>query len=191
MGIIFSLAGSKAVGKSTLIEGLRQEIPQLIIREGFRKANTGFNLNIENEYYENERWYINREIKEFYKLKKCEDPVLLLRGPEDLEFFALHYPKTRNYNWNVEKNLSEELKVLRACRSDYILYLDASLNTILKRKESDITKARKNMDNWLKNWQPYIEPYIKNIDYTTVLNTENYDAKKVLELAKKWIMEKI
>lgn len=191
MGIIFSLAGSKAVGKSTLIEGLRKEIPELVIREGFRKTNTGFDLNVENEYYENEKWYIKREINEFQKLKESEHPALLLRGPEDLEFFALHYPKTRKYSWNVEENLSKELKELRACRSDYILYLDASLNTILKRKNCDTTKPRKNMDDWLKNWQPYIEPYIKNIEYTTVLNTENYNAKEVLELVKKWIMERI
>ena len=64
MGIILSISGCKAVGKSTLIEGLKKNIPNIIVREGFRKMNTGYDLMIEKEYYENQKLYLKREIEE-------------------------------------------------------------------------------------------------------------------------------
>ncbi len=191
MGTIFSLSGSKAVGKTTLIQGLRKKIPDLIIREGFRQVNNEYNMNIEKDYYDNERWYISREIEEFQKMKQLPNPVLLLRGPEDLAFYAIHYPKISNFNWDVEKNLFHELTELRECKSDYILYLDADIETILKRKNEDLTKSRKNMDNWLKYWQPYIERYIKSIEYTTVLNTNDMPTNEVLKWTLEWINKKM
>lgn len=191
MGVIFSLSGCKAVGKTTLINGLKKFFPEMIIREGFRPVDLHFNLNEENEYYKNENFYIYREIDEYYRFRKSDKPVLLLRGPEDLEFYALNYPKIMGNNWDVEKGLKKELEDLRKCRSDYILYLDADLSTIMSRKNNDITKPRKNMDRWLNDWQPYLERYTKSINYTTVLNTDQLSSEEVLEWTTKWIIIKL
>lgn len=191
MGIIFSLSGCKAVGKTTLINGLKKIFPNMIIREGFRPVDLNLNLDEEKEYYENEKFYIYREIEEYYGFRENDQMVLLLRGPEDLEFYALTYPKIMGYNWDVEKELKKELEDLRKCRSDYILYLDANLSTIMNRKNHDLTKLRKNMDRWLNDWQPYLERYIKNISYTTVLSTDTLSSEEVLEWTTKWIMIKL
>lgn len=191
MGTVFSLSGSKAVGKTTLINGLRKTIPELQVREGFRQTDTGYCMDIEEEYYENQRWYIKREIEEYHKYRNSDKPTLLLRGPEDVEFYTLHYPITKGYKWNVEKHLYTELEQLRACRSDYIIYLDAPEHIILHRKNSDETKPRINMENWMKNWQPYIEPYMKCIEYTKVFNTATIDAEEVLKEVTKWMIERL
>lgn len=191
MGIIVSLSGSKAVGKTTLINGLKRTIPKLQIREGFRQTNTGYSLNIEQEYYMNQRWYIRREIEEYQLFRNNNNPTLLLRGPEDVEFYTLHYPKTKGFKWNVEANLQKELKELRRCRSDFIIYLDAPEEIILQRKINDDTKPRKNMKNWMQNWQPYIESYMKKIEYTYVFDTEKKDVEEVLKEVTKWLKERL
>lgn len=191
MGVIFSLSGCKAVGKSTLLNGIKNELPAMIIREGFRKFDTGFDTTVEEQFYENERCYIRREIEEYKILRRSEKPALLLRGAEDLEFYALHYPKIIGQNWDIESNLKNELAALRKCSSDYILYLDADLKTIIQRKNRDETKARKNMISWLENWQPFLEAYIKANPKTTVLNTNKMSAEEVLVWSLKWISEKL
>lgn len=180
MGLILSISGCKAVGKTTLIKELKRRIPDLLVREGFRKINTGFNTLVENEYYENQKLYIKREILEFENFKKVNSPIILLRGPEDLIFYTLHYPKIYNKSWDVEKNLANELFQLRKYKSNKILYLDADLDIILKRKINDITKKRENMNQWLLNWQPYIEKYIKSLDNTEILSTNNLNSEEVL-----------
>lgn len=191
MGTVFSLSGSKAVGKTTLINGLRKTIPELQVREGFRQTDTGLCMDIEEEYYENQRWYIKREIEEYHMYRNSNKPALLLRGPEDVEFYTLHYPITKGYEWDVEKHLYIELEQLRACRSDYIIYLDASEDIILHRKRSDVTKPRINMQNWMRYWQPYIEPYMKAIEYTKVFDTSNLDSAGVLKEITEWMVERL
>lgn len=191
MGIIISISGCKAVGKTTLINSLRKILPDIIIREGFRQTTTGFDMSIEEEFYSNERFYLEREIREYYEYRKQPNPVVLLRGPEDLEFYALHYPKLHQFEWDVEKNLSVELNEFRKCRSDYILYLDASPEIIEHRKMNDITKGRRNMSDWLTNWQPYLEKYIKENPKTTVLNTDLLNHQEVLDWTIHWMMDKL
>ena len=191
MGVIFSLSGCKAVGKTTLLNGVKKFMPNIFIREGFRKIDTGFDTSIEEQFYKNERCYIQREIEEYTVLRKSENPVFLLRGAEDVEFYALHYPRIIGKNWDVEKNLMSELSQLRNCGSDYILYLNASLGTILHRKNNDTTKKRLNMQDWLTNWQPFIEPFMKNNAKTTVLDTDKMTAEEVLHWTINWILEKL
>lgn len=191
MGVIFSLSGCKAVGKTTLIDGLRKCFPEMIIREGFRQVDLHLNLDNEEEYYENERVYIEREVKEYHNYKNHKGPVLLLRGPEDLELFATRYPLIKGKKWDVEVGLKNELSNLRKCRSDYILYLYASISTIMHRKNNDRTKPRKNMSMWLDEWQPNIEEFMKSINYTTVLETDEMTVIEVLNWTTKWMISRM
>lgn len=191
MGLILSISGCKAVGKSTLIEGLKKSIPDLIVREGFRRVKTGYDTLTEEGYYMNQRVYIDREIKEFKKYLDSGKIVVLLRGPEDLEFYTRHYPKINNKIWSLENNLKNELLKLSECRSDIILYLDAKIETIMKRKINDETKPRENMDEWLNHWQPYIEKHIKSLENTIVLETDNLASEDVLNFTLQLIQKNI
>lgn len=42
------------------------------------------------------------------------------RGPEDIEFYTLFYPKMIGKEWDIETELKDELYKLRECRSDAI-----------------------------------------------------------------------
>lgn len=188
MSFVISLVGSRAVGKTTLVNGLKKLKPDMIFREGFRRIENDLNMNEAEDFYENQRWYINREIKEFEQFKNQDKIALLVRGPEDIEFYTFHYARYNKKDWNIEENLKEELAQLRKCKSDVILYLDASIETIIKRKEND-TKKRVTMEDWLTNWQPYIDPYFKSLPNTKVLNTENKTKEEILEWVINWIDE--
>lgn len=191
MGIIFSLSGSKAVGKTTLINGLKKTLPDLKIREGFRQTDLGLHLDIEEEFYANQRWYIKREITEYIDFKEKNNTVLLLRGPEDIEFYTIYYPIINGVSWDVEANLSHELSELRECKSDHIIYLDAPIDVIMKRKNFDKTKSRINMANWISKWQPHLEQYMKSKNYTKIINTADLTAEDVLRKVTQWMKEKI
>ena len=189
MGKIISLSGCRSIGKTTLIKGLKENMPELITREGFRRTNLGLNMEIEEEYYDNERWYFKREIDEFDEVKQKKQDAIFLRGPEDLEFYALHYPITKGKQWNVEEHLVEEMKSLRKRRSDYILYLTASEETIWNRCINDEEKKRNNLREWMEDWEPYFDKYMMSLDNVVVLNTDELSANDVLEWTINWMKE--
>lgn len=188
MGKIISLTGSRAVGKSTLVAGLRQLDPDLTIREGFRRIQNSVDMSDEASFIENQKEYIEREIKEFHEVKASGRNCIFVRGPEDIAFYTVHHPTLvpGGANWHVENDLKDELARLRACLSDAILYLDASKDTIEKRARLD-TKVRTKMATWLHDWQPYIEPYFKSIPYTKVVTTDDKTPAEVLRLVSAWI----
>ena len=47
------------------------------------------------------------------------------------------------------------------------------------------------MKNWMQNWQPYIESYMKKIEYTYVFDTEKKDVEEVLKEVTKWLKERL
>lgn len=192
MALIIEINGYKAVGKSTLISGLRKRFPDAIFREGFRKIKMGFNLENENEYYENERFYIQREIEEIRSYQKTNKLVILLRGPEECVFFAEKSPELKfNKKWDVNKHLGTELKKLKELHADGILWLEADEEILQLRKEKDKTKPRNNMEKWNKTWRPHLKNYIMSFPYTEQLNTNYMSAVDVLEWTVDWINEKL
>lgn len=187
MGRIISISGCRSIGKTTLINGLKRVFPEMITREGFRRTSLGLNMDLEQDYYLNEKWYIKREIEEYDKVKRQNKDALFLRGPEDLEFYALHYPVTMGKNWDVENNLMSELKELRKRRSDYILYLSASDQTIWNRCQNDTQKKRDNLQEWMQEWEQYFDRFMRSRENVFVLNTDNRFADEVLNMTLDWM----
>ncbi len=186
MGKIISIAGCRAVGKTTLQRNLKNRFPDIIAFEKKRNDTLHYNLDIENEYYLNEKYYINREVDDFLRMKASNKDAILVRGPEHLEFSVFHYPKCHGKNWDIEKGLSNELKRLRACRSDYILYLTASTDIILERCKNDNAKQRDPLQYWLTYWQPYIDIYMHSLNNVTFLNTNHMSQTDVLNWTIDW-----
>ncbi len=188
MGLIIEINGYKAVGKSTLIAGLRQRFPNAIFREGFRKIKNGLNQANEDEFYQNERAYMEREAREFEELIKSDKLVILLRGPEECLFYAQYAPKLKyGVEWDVETHLRDSISLISSYRADHILWLDADRDTLYDRKEHDETKPRLNMDSWNNIWNPHLGNFIKKLEYTEVLDTNNLSALEVLEWVVEWI----
>lgn len=187
MSYLVSISGCKAVGKTTLVRGLQSTIPNLVTREGFRRTELGYDVTTEQGFYANERWYFEREIREYQAFKRSGHPVVLLRGPEELLFYAMAYPALIGKPWDVRVHLADEVHRLRACRSDRILYLDARYETIWARKTADATKPRYNMQRWMDDWEPRISTYTKRLPQTVVLDTTQMTKEEVLAWTLHWL----
>ncbi len=181
MSFIVEISGYKAVGKSTLTNNLKKRFPNAIFREGFRKFNKDCNLQDYNDYINNQKLYIKREIEEFKELRKSNRFVFLLRGPEEVGFFTRMFPKLKYHlDWDINENVIPELSELDTMRSDVIIWLDAPSEVLEFRKENDKTKPRLNMEKWNKTWNPYLGNFIKSLAHTKVIDTTKLDSNEVL-----------
>jgi len=193
MAFVISVQGCHAVGKSTLINQIKLARPDISCwSEGLReldarKANTHLRMDVEEEFYQIQRWYVEHVVRRFRSFPP-HSIVMLDRGPEEIEFYLFHYLRIHRRNWDIEAHFSQDLARLRRCRSNRVLYLDASLETIIARRESD-ARNRPTMDVWLRDWQPYVEAYFKSMPKTVVLNTDQMTAQEVFAWTVKWIDE--
>jgi deoxyadenosine/deoxycytidine kinase len=160
---ILSIQGGMAGGKTTLTKRLEEQIenvyftyenPYPIVKQRDSKK---LDLYTKEGFVENQRLFINAEIERFNNLP--DGKVIFDRGPEDIEFFTLHFPIANRFNWNIELLLKEELEALRKCRSDVILYLDASEETLFLRKDSDQNRRRNSFEKNIKLFNSSLTPY--------------------------------
>jgi deoxyadenosine/deoxycytidine kinase len=151
---ILSIQGGMAGGKTTLARMLEKQInnvyfiyenPYPIVE---KRNNRKLDIHTEEGFVENQRMFIEAEIKRYRNLP--DKKVIFDRGPEDIEFYTLHFPIANGFEWDIEHLLETELKELRKCRSDLILYLDASEETLHQRKQSDLSKSRTSFNKNIK-----------------------------------------
>ena len=143
---VISLQGPQAVGKTTVARRLQRKMtdvhfyfedPYPVVAKGM---SMGLDINTKDGFIESQRLFIEAECDRYERLP-C-GRIVMDRGPEDVECFTLVYPKTLGADWNIECALSKELSRLRARRSDHILYLSASRQVLLRRKEADAGRRR-------------------------------------------------
>ena len=72
------------------------------------------------------------------------------RGPEDIEFYTLFYPKLIGKEWDIETELQDDLCELRKCRSDAIFYLDVAKENVYDRTNNDRVRNRSTFEEQLK-----------------------------------------
>ncbi|MEM5015539.1 AAA family ATPase [Metabacillus indicus] len=151
---VLSIQGGMAGGKTTLakkLETIMSDVffsyenpyPNLV-----KRKNMNLDISTREGFVENQRIFIASEIERFHHLP--DGKVIFDRGPEDIEFYTLHFPLANGYDWDVENDLQHELQELRRCRSDYILYLDANEETLRRRKQSDKTRGRSSFEQNMK-----------------------------------------
>jgi deoxyadenosine/deoxycytidine kinase len=188
MGKIFALEGLKGTGKTTLLNNLKIIYPKLECIEGF-KLDNNLDLNIEKEFYENQSIYIEKKINQYKKFLKSSKNTLITRGVENVKKFTERYPKIYNYDWEVKKNLKQELKILESYRSDLIIYLNANDETIKKRVFNDMNKRRDNIDKYLEIWGREIRNWYNEYKNLRIIETENKTSLEVAEEVKKILIE--
>lgn len=192
MGYIITLSGTRCVGKSHIVKQLVELLSGWYIRENpTEPISSQYNTCIEEEYYENERLYINRQLQEYTDLRRLNKNAILVRGPEDLRFYIEKYPKTIGKKWNVEKALSDELKDLEECKSDLIIFLYAKKEIIQKRCKEDLEKRRNSIDDWLNNWHDDIFFYMQNKENCIFIDTSNMQVSEVTGCVVSLIQEKV
>jgi hypothetical protein len=101
------------------------------------------------------------------------------RGPEDIEFYTLHYPKSIGASWDIEGLLSEELAELRSCRSNRIFYLSVRTTTLISRKDGDASRRRSSFSHHLQSLQPFEEEGFLALPSTVRIDVDNLNAEEV------------
>lgn len=153
---IVSIQGAMASGKTTLARALEETYPGLhvyyenpypIVQ---KRKELGLDIRTEDGFVENQRLFIRAELERFRHFP--DGHIILDRGPEDLEFYTLHYPRIHGHDWDMELRLKAELEALRTCRSDQILYLQAPTNLLQARRDADQTRARHSFEQHQSLW---------------------------------------
>lgn len=170
MRTILSIQGGMASGKTTLARALEDAYPELhvyyenpypIVQ---KRKELGLDIHTEDGFVENQRLFIQAEIERFRHFPDVH--IILDRGPEDLEFYTLHYPQIHGNDWDMELRLKTELEALRTCRSDQILYLQALDHLLQERRDADQERSRQSFEqhqplwaleeNWYKQFPVYL-----------------------------------
>lgn len=190
MNIILSIQGGMAGGKTTLTKRLEKQLenvyftyenPYPIVRQRDGKK---LDIHTKEGFIENQRLFIDAEIKRYNNLPKGN--IIFDRGPEDIEFYTIHFPIANDFDWDIESLLKDELEALRKCRSDIILYLDASEETLFLRKQRDQYRRRNSFEKNIKLYK-YKKDWFKqfNTIFVDVNNkTPNQLEERTLKLLK-------
>ncbi|MFD6507980.1 AAA family ATPase [Bacillus sp. NPDC060175] len=152
MTYIVSLQGPMASGKTTLAKRLEKRGHSIIYENPYQIVEKRKELNLDiytkDGFITNQKMFIEAKIKEFQNVK--ESIVIFDRGPEDIEFYTIFYPKLIGEDWDIEIGLKEELYKLRECRSDAIFYLDVSKESLYDRKNNDRARNRSTFEEQFK-----------------------------------------
>ncbi|PFA15645.1 MULTISPECIES: AAA family ATPase [Bacillus cereus group] len=189
MTYIISLQGPMASGKTTLARRLEGRGFQIVYENPYEIVEKRKKLNLDiytkEGFITNQKLFIEAKIKEFQNARG--HLVIFDRGPEDIEFYTLQFPKVIGMDWDIECELKDELYTLRTCRSDAIFYLDVSKKKLQERKENDTTRRRSTFDEQLKlveverQWYKQFPVTYVNTDEVIVEETELYFMKWVGE----------
>ncbi|MEY8350583.1 AAA family ATPase [Bacillus cereus] len=190
MTYIISLQGPMASGKTTLARGLEQEGFQIVYENPYEIVEKRKKLNLDiytkEGFITNQKMFIEAKIKEFQNTRGRI--VIFDRGPEDIEFYTLHFPKLIGMDWDVECELKDELYTLRTCRSNAIFYLDVSKKKLQERKENDTSRRRSTFEEQLE-WVEVEREWYKQFSVTYV-NTDEVTVEETEVYFMKWVREK-
>lgn len=181
-----------AVGKTTAVNYLRVHAPYVHIsyennadviaeirRRGLDKARF-------EDYLEIQRLWLHKEMVRWEKAVR--HPYCIMDfGAEEIEFFTLNYPKSMGLNWDIESALKPELTAIRRCLPDRILFLDASDETLIRRKANDASRTRNSFDHHLQFLMPLKRAWFLGQENVDVINTDSLSAEETGRRVKEWI----
>lgn len=142
------------VGKTTALNHLWETAPYVNVsyEENSEVVRSIMDRKLDKSRYEDylvtqSLWIVN-EVKRYGKVRDCPCTVMDF-GAEEIEFHTINYPKSIGKDWDVEHALNDELAGLRRCMPARILFMDASDETLRRRKESDPNRARNTFEYYL------------------------------------------
>ena len=138
------------------------------------------------DYLEIQKLWLENEVKRYEKAQLWECTMMDF-GAEEIEFYTLNYPKTIGADWDVEHLLKKELDAVRACMPQRILFLDASEETLRKRKETDTTRSREFFEYYIQKLLPLKKEWFLNRADVDILNTDGKSIQEVGEKVREWL----
>ncbi len=177
--MIIALEGPRSVGKTTLINKINKANLDIITHEGFYIKDTPKIITSEMEFYENQKIYINQKINQYIDMK-YKGNHLVVRGIENILEYTLNYPLIHGYEWDVQKNMKNEIEAMSTFKSDKILYLDASKDVLIERNSNDKIRNRENLTEWIELWSEKMKSVFLEYSYTQFIDTDRIAPEEVL-----------
>jgi deoxyadenosine/deoxycytidine kinase len=192
MPYIVSLQGGMASGKTTVAHYIKDHMPGTMVSFEDNSSvvskvrASGLSKFVLNDFVQIQRLYIEAEINRFYQNAHIGRVVLDL-GPEEIEFYTLHFPQSIGMDWDMERLLAPELARLRNCQPDGILFLDARNDTLRHRRESDPTRSRNSFEHYMMHLHRQKKEWFLRSKTTTFLQTDGKSAQEVGAAAQRWL----
>ena len=190
--MVLALQGGMAVGKTTAARFVAAQDPAVtVFPEDNRPALDalqGRRLDKHQfaDYCEIQRAFIRQELDRYARAARCPCALLDL-GPQEIEFYTLHYPASLGQNWPVEQALTAELAALRRCRIGRTLFLRASVPVLRQRKEQDATRDRGFFDYTVQHLLPAKEQWFAAQPRVDFLQTDGLTQAETAAAVLAWI----
>jgi len=192
MPLILSLQGCMAVGKTTALKYIQENVPYVKISyevntDIIEQINSkNLDKNQYDDYLEIQKLWINNEIKK-WRIAQTFECTIMDFGAAEIEFYSLNYPKSIGKDWEIESKLHKELINLRNCMPDRMLFLDASEKILRKNKEQDSRLPRNSFEHHLKYLLPLKKEWFIGREDVDVLNVDELSQNEVGSKVRKWI----
>lgn len=192
MGLVYSLQGCMAVGKTSAARYLEAHVPGLrvfyednaSVMEAVRRR--GLDKTVYEDYLEIQKLWIARELRR-WEAAQALPAALMDLGAEEIEFYTLHYPKSIGKHWEMEAPLAKELRALRRCLPRRILFLDAGDEVLRRRKASDESRSREFFEHTLTTLLPLKRQWFLGRENVDVLRTDGLDREQAGRQAAAWV----
>ena len=190
--MVLSLQGPMAVGKTTACRYAEKHRKDLYVSyedtapiiDEVRRRN--LKQNEHDDYLEIQRIWIRAMIDRYRQAEK-HSLSLMDYGPEEIEFHTIFYPRSIGKNWEIETELKNELKELRACKVSSILFLDATEPELRRRKEGDETRSRESFDRFLGNMLDLKRKWFKGRSDTNIMFTDGMRPEDIGLMVCTWV----
>ena len=190
--MLFALQGGMAAGKTTAARYLARHLPGLPVFYEDNRAvlaqvsRRGLVKTRYQDYLEIQRLWLAEALCRQAEARAFPHAVLDY-GPEEILFYTLHYPASIGQDWDVAGPLARELEAVRRCLPDRILFLDASDQTLRRRKEADSTRDRGFFDHYLTGLLPAKRAWFAGMDRVDWLDTDLLTPDQTGAAAAAWI----
>ena len=192
--MVLALQGGMAVGKTTAARYVAAHAPDVTI---FFEDNApalaalrgrGLDKHQFADYCEIQRAFIQQELDRYARAAACPCALLDL-GPQEIEFYTLHYPASIGQDWPVEQALAPELAALRQCRMDRTLFLQASIPVLRQRKAGDATRDRGFFEHTVQYLLPAKERWFAAQPRVDFLPTDDQTQPQTAAAVLAWVQQ--
>lgn len=189
--MILSLQGCMAAGKTTAARYLAQHAPWLHVSYEDNGAvlaevrRRGLDKTRYRDYIEIQRLWIQNEVRRWQAAQAFPCTVMDF-GAEEILFYTLHYPRSIGQDWEVEGPLHRELDQLRRCLPDRILFLDASVPELRRRRDKDASRARGFFDHYISTLLPAKRVWFARLPNVDWLDTDRLSPAQTAAAALAW-----
>lgn len=189
--MVLSLQGCMAVGKTTALRLLETRASELCVSYEDNAAviaevrRRGLNKTRFEDYVQIQRLWLQNELDRYERVKDAPCTVMDF-GAEEIEFYTLCYPESIGQRWPVADALEHELAAVQRCMPERILFLDASEDTLRRRRDGDATRSRTFFEHHLTRLMPLKRAWFAQKPNVDWLNTDGLSAEEVGEQVIAW-----